>query len=65
MRCSLFNEDPETEAIIMIGEIGGTAEETAAEYVKQHVNKPVWLHRRTNRASRTPHGTRRRHHLRR
>lgn len=37
----LFNEDPETEAIIMIGEIGGNAEETAAEYVKQHVKKPV------------------------
>ncbi len=40
-RCSLFNDDPETEAIIMIGEIGGNAEETAAEYVKQHVKKPV------------------------
>src|SRR5436305_5065568 len=37
----LFNEDPETHAIIMIGEIGGNAEETAAEYVKQHVKKPV------------------------
>jgi succinyl-CoA synthetase alpha subunit len=37
----LFNEDRETEAIIMIGEIGGNAEETAAEYVKQHVRKPV------------------------
>ena len=37
----LFNEDPQTEAIIMIGEIGGNAEETAAEYVKQHVKKPV------------------------
>jgi succinyl-CoA synthetase alpha subunit len=37
----LFNEDPETEAIIMIGEIGGNAEETAAEYVKQHVRKAV------------------------
>jgi succinyl-CoA synthetase alpha subunit len=37
----LFNEDPETEAIIMIGEIGGSAEETAAEYIKQNVRKPV------------------------
>lgn len=37
----LLNEDPDTEAIILIGEIGGTAEEAAAEYVKQHVKKPV------------------------
>ena len=37
----LLNEDPQTEAIILIGEIGGTAEEAAAEYVKQHVKKPV------------------------
>jgi succinyl-CoA synthetase alpha subunit len=37
----LLNEDPGTEAIILIGEIGGTAEEAAAEYVKQHVKKPV------------------------
>src|SRR5207245_2290750 len=37
----LFNEDPQTEAIIMIGEIGGNAEEVAAEYVKKNVKKPV------------------------
>ena len=37
----LLNEDPETEAIVLIGEIGGTAEETAAAYVRDHVRKPV------------------------
>jgi len=37
----MFNEDPKTRAIVMIGEIGGTAEEEAAEYVKNHVKKPV------------------------
>ncbi|TDQ39327.1 succinate--CoA ligase subunit alpha [Thiopseudomonas denitrificans] len=38
---SLFQADPQTEAIVMIGEIGGTAEEEAADYIRQHVTKPV------------------------
>jgi succinyl-CoA synthetase alpha subunit len=37
----LFNADPGTEAIVMIGEIGGAAEETAAAYIREHVKKPV------------------------
>ncbi len=37
----LFNQDPETAAIVMIGEIGGTAEETAAAYIRKSVKKPV------------------------
>ena len=38
---SLFNEDPETEGIVMIGEIGGSAEEEASAYIKANVKKPV------------------------
>jgi len=38
---TLFQADPETEAVVMIGEIGGTAEEEAAAYIKAHVTKPV------------------------
>ncbi|GGJ92599.1 succinate--CoA ligase [ADP-forming] subunit alpha [Lentibacillus kapialis] len=36
-----FNEDPETEAVVMIGEIGGTAEEDASEWIKANMSKPV------------------------
>ena len=37
----MFNDDPETEAIIMIGEIGGDAEEQAAAWAKDHCKKPI------------------------
>jgi len=37
----MFNEDPDTYAIVLIGEIGGNAEEVAAEYIKKNVRKPV------------------------
>ena len=37
----MFQNDPETKAIVLIGEIGGNAEEQAAEYIRSHVNKPV------------------------
>jgi len=38
---ALFKDDADTDAVVMIGEIGGTAEEEAAEYIKQHYDKPV------------------------
>jgi succinyl-CoA synthetase alpha subunit len=37
----LFEQDPETDAVVMIGEIGGTAEEQAAQFVREHMTKPV------------------------
>ncbi len=37
----LFEQDEDTEGIIMVGEIGGSAEEDAAEYIEKHVSKPV------------------------
>ena len=37
----MFEEDPETKAIVLIGEIGGDAEERAAQYIKEHITKPV------------------------
>ena len=63
---ALFEADPETKAVVMIGEIGGSAEEEAAEFVKAHMTKPVvGLHRRPERAARQAHGPRRRDHRRR
>jgi succinyl-CoA synthetase alpha subunit len=38
---TLFNEDPDTQAVMMMGEIGGNAEERAAEYIQKHMKKPV------------------------
>jgi succinyl-CoA synthetase alpha subunit len=38
---SLFNDDPDTDAVMMMGEIGGNAEERAADFIKQHMKKPV------------------------
>ena len=60
----LFNDDPDTHGVIMIGEIGGGAEERGAEYIKANMKKPVAaLHRGPHGAARQAHGPRRRDHL--
>jgi succinyl-CoA synthetase alpha subunit len=41
---ALFEKDPQTKAIVLVGEIGGTAEEEAAAYIRQHVSKPVFAY---------------------
>ena len=62
----LFAGDPDTEAVIMIGEIGGSAEEEAAAWIKANFKKPVvGVHCRPDRAARTAYGSRGRHHRRR
>ena len=62
----LFNDDPETEAVVMIGEIGGTDEEECARWVKANMKKPVvGFIAGVDRAAGQAHGPRRRDHLRR
>ncbi len=60
----LFNDDPATEAVVMIGEIGGSDEEEAALWAKKNMKKPVVrIHRRRHRTAGQAHGPRRRHYL--
>ena len=60
---TLFAGDPATEAVVMIGEIGGNAEEEAAAFIKAHVQEAGRrLHRRPDRAAGPPDGPRRRDH---
>lgn len=59
-----FEADPETDAIVMIGEIGGDAEERAAEFIKANVTKPVVGYIAGFTAPRQDHGSRRCDHLR-
>ena len=60
-----FQDDDETEAIVMIGEIGGTREQAAAQYIKENVTKPVVASIAGQTApARQAHGTCRCHHHR-
>jgi hypothetical protein len=61
----LFEADPDTKAIVLIGEIGGTAEQEAAEYIKQMSKPVVAFIAGRHRAAGPPHGPRRRDHRRR
>jgi succinyl-CoA synthetase alpha subunit len=61
----MFNDDPDTDAVIMVGEIGGDAEETCARWVKDNMKKPVvGFHRWRYRTRRQTHGPRRCDHFR-
>ena len=61
----LFEADPQTEGIVLIGEIGGTAEEEAAAFIARHVSKPVVSFIAGRPRPRATHGPCRGHHLRR
>ena len=62
--CETFQDDPDTEAIVLIGEIGGSAEEEAAEYIKDNVDKACCcVYCRKYCSSRTPYGTCRRYYF--
>ena len=61
----MFNDDPDTDAVIMIGEIGGSDEETAARWVKDNMKKPVvGFIAGVTAPARQAHGPCRRHHFR-
>jgi succinyl-CoA synthetase alpha subunit len=59
----LFEDDPVTEGVLMIGEIGGSAEEEAAAWMREHVTTRGGVHRRHHGPAGEAHGARRRHHL--
>ena len=60
----LFENDEATEAVVLIGEIGGTAEEEAAAFIRNEFPETGrWFHRGSNGAARPANGSRRRHHL--